>query len=245
MQDILSDIPGYIEDMLTLQNLKSSDQGISFDRLAKSLRYRATVSIEQLCALRWQWEDEYPDACYEVVARRGSTLCIDDDTGEPLYPTILSFRSVARALEITTFNTMFLILYRVLSVAEADEVSVRTDREAVPPYPNTGTRSSAYGPIRPLSYTNPLILPGQWNSHIDLVHEIFRTIDYCLNGKHESLGACSLMFPLGVVYARLLHDPKIRRLIERTCRHIAESRGFEIGTYVLNQVDVKKGSLLA
>jgi len=156
MQDILSDIPGYIEDMLTLQNLKSSDQGISFDRLAKSLRYRATVSIEKLCALRWQWEDEYPDACYEVVARRGSTLCINDDTGEPLYPTILSFRSVARALEITTFNTMFLILYRVLSVAEADEVSVRTDREAVPPYPNTGTRSSAYGPIRPLSLTPTL-----------------------------------------------------------------------------------------
>jgi len=244
MQDILSDIPGYMEDMLTLQTLKFDDQGVSFDQLAKSLRLRATVSIEQLCALRWQWEDQYPDACYEVVARRGSTLCVYDDTGEPIYPTLLSFRSVARALEITTFNTMFLILYRVLSMTEADELSVRTDREAVPPYPDTGTRSPAYGPIRLRPYTNPLILPDQWNSHMDLVHEICRTIDYCLNGKHESLGACSLMFPLGVVYARLLHDQKIRRLIERTCRHIAESSGFEIGTYVLNQVDMKS-SLLA
>lgn len=123
VQDIRCDVPGFLEDTLTLRALKTDGNSVSIDLHGASLRSRVTAAIEQLCALRWEWKGLFPAVCCEVVCRPGSTLCVDD-SGEPLFQTVLFFRGRGRAMEILSFNTLFLILYNILSLIEADSVSV-------------------------------------------------------------------------------------------------------------------------
>jgi hypothetical protein len=165
-----------------------------------------------------------------------------DDAGEPLFQTVLFFRCMERAMEILSFDAMFLVLYNILSLTGADALSVSTRRRTMPPNPNVSPIPPVFAPVRrnTSTITNPLILPGQCGSLDDLAREICRLVDYCLHGKYDSLGAFTLLFPLRVAYKTLLHERTIIRWLERMSRDIADSRGFGIGIHILNQPNVSR-----
>ena len=229
VQDILCDIPGFLEDILEIETLRANGSGITINRHVAALRVKVAAAIEQLSDLRWQWEDEFPGVCYEVTTRPGSTLCVDD-SGEPLFQTVLFFRRLDCAMEILRFNAMFLILYNVLSLTGADTLSVSTERKTV---------LSDHSPIQPSANTtaNALINPGEWASLDDLALEICRLVDYCLHDTFNGLGVFTLLFPLRVAYKTLKYDARIAHCIERITQDIADSKGFEIGIHIPKQED--------
>lgn len=148
---------------------------------------------------------------------------------------MLFFDSIERATEIASFDFMFLILYNIVTAAGADPLSIHTAR--VTPSPSSSTPTSVGGPD-PTPPSCPasgaLLLPGRW-SRESMSREICRLVDYCLQGKHGSLGAFRLLSPLRAAYNNLSHDVRITHWLERIFRDIADSKGFKIGNHILNQ----------
>lgn len=181
IQDVLCDIPGLVEDSQTFRTLSANAGSEATTKHAWALHERVSATINQLCDLRWQWEDEFSHTCREVVARKGTTFCIDS-TGEPLFPTVLFFDGLERVMEIANFDAIFIILYNIIYLVKGERGFTYTNR-IIP---------SLLAPRNPSSTASPLLLPGQGDQE-SMAREICRLVDYCLQSKQDSLGAFTLL----------------------------------------------------
>ncbi|SPJ73375.1 uncharacterized protein FTOL_03105 [Fusarium torulosum] len=107
LQDILCDVPGFMEDVDVL--LKSQQSGMLAHRVASRLR----SCFQELDVLRISWNYIYADSCWEVVNTSRSCDEVFEDRDSP-FETMLVFSSLERAIEFVYFNTAHLLLHSIL-----------------------------------------------------------------------------------------------------------------------------------
>ncbi|KAH8807960.1 hypothetical protein F5884DRAFT_833615 [Xylogone sp. PMI_703] len=216
-QDILCDVPGFLEDNQKIQQLETS--GADTTHLLHILRNRLNISLNTLYSLRWKWEHDYPQVCYEVIPLESETICLDT-TGKLLFPSTFHFRNVRRAIEIGLYNTALLFHLDLLE-SLGGHSSPDTERLIL------AIESSIHQP------TNPLLLPGQ-GTRIDVAREICRIVDYHLLGNLHTAGALQLMFPLRVALRAFHPKSQEAMWIGSVMRRIADRDGFEISRHGLS-----------
>ena len=224
LQDILCDIPGFLEDSQIMHDLSSSAEDIT--ALQRSLRGKLNASLHSLYRLRQRWEHEFPQACYELWPSTSETLCVDDE-GCPLFSSVFHFWSIDRANEIGLYDATLLLLLNLLQ-----SLDLHTGREP-------SQNGDNCGPISFCPPTNPLLLPGQ-GTHTDVALEICRLVDYLLLGKQHNTGALVLLFPLKMAHRSFDRNSREAAWLSRIMQRIADVNGFEMGRHVLSDVSIKR-----
>lgn len=207
LQDILCSVPGLMEDAATLQNLNLIPK--QFLVLHQMLSDKIEAHLAELYAWRAAWEEANPHSCYEVP----NPTILEDQ--EPLFPTTLHFRTLTTANEVTTYNAILLLLYRL-------------GFEIIGPSFNVNSSS-----LLPISFrmvsNNPLYLPGHAPSSQAIATEICRSAEYHLLGNQSSAGAFFLLFPLRVAYQAFDDSAREKLWLVALMKRVAELSGWEIG----------------
>lgn len=171
--------------------------------------------------LRWQWEEEYPNVCWEVPV----TPELRDAGGSVTllpFATVLHFSTFDRAIDAIYFNVVRLLLYELAS-------EVGLSPEALLP---TETEVKA-GP-----FSNATIPPGQ-GSVEGYALEICRTVHYLVTGDTDSLGTLALMFPLRVASVQLQHRPDVLVWLHWVLEKMTTKKGFKLGEHVMKMKAAK------
>lgn len=211
LHDIYCDIPGFFEDADTISARRAVD-GIDKDLL----QLRLGSSLEQLCQVRRQWDEQNPGACWERAPTAATSLSLDN-LGMPLFDTILVFRDTDLAIEALQFAVIVLLL----------RSAARTACIAFPPLDLTCLSGATP------SSSNTLLMPG-WGTREQEALETCRIVDYLLLGEDKARGAFALLFPLRVACGNLADKPDMVRWIKGILDQISHTRGFQIGEHVLN-----------
>lgn len=178
----------------------------------EELHERISNTMQQAFELRWQWEINHTNACKEVP----STVAPLNGQGSSPFTTVLHFYEMDRAIEITFFNTIHLLLGTILDSMNSVETSFLSP---------LGLQTS-FGP-----FPNPLLLPGQ-GSREDHALEICRIVDFMSHCKHDSLGIFMLLFPLYVARTCLTQRPDVCTWIGHTMKQLVREKGFDIGEHL-------------
>lgn len=220
-------MPGLLEDFQQVQRLSMSRPDTSERR--RILGQTVARSLCRLYDLRWRWEHQFPQACYETAPSRSDTLCVDAD-GNLLFPTVLQFWDSDRANEIGIYNALLLLHLNIL-----DSISWPTDQVEIPEAEDIVPTTT------PGTSKGPLLLPGQ-GSQEEIAREICRTVDFHLHKKEHHLGALLLLFPLRVAYK--VFEPHSREALwlQGIMFQIADSKGFEMGRHILHDLPLNDQS---
>lgn len=203
LHDMLSHIPGFLEDMDRLVTWPPGRPGVEEHRAAYGKKVFAT--LEELYSWRWAWEERFPNASYLI-----SPKDLDPRTSQPLpaspFESIIWFHDSHRASDLMTYNAIRLITTRALENAGVQlDVPLSSSHMAGPLMPMEGTRH-------------------------DVAVEICRMTDYHLHYLRRSSGALTLLFPFNVAYLHLDGDRDgARPWLEAVMTIVADSHGFEVG----------------
>ncbi|OAQ96416.1 hypothetical protein LLEC1_00883 [Akanthomyces lecanii] len=214
LQDIFCDIPGFMEDARRLTTTSSSDHVEQNHKLGL-LRNKIVNSSIETGFLRWSWEEEYPNVCWEVPV----TPDLKDAAGEssPLpFATVLHFSNFDRAIDAIYFNVIRLLLWEL-----AKDVGLSPD------VLKASTGGTGSGP-----FSNALLPPGQGSTD-DFALEICRTVQYLVHGDTDSLGTLVLMFPLRVASHHLQKHPDVLQWLGWVLSKLTAKKGFKLGEHVL------------
>lgn len=203
LQDILCDLPGFLEDIDKIMTWNPDELGR--EEFTTAFCSRGFATLETLYSWRWDWELNFPNSTYLI-----SPSDIDLVTPLPLPPSpfksIIWCTSPHRAAELMNYNAIRLIATRTLEMA-----GVQIDI------------SSSDLPV-----SDPL-LPMEGTRH-DVAVEICRMADYHLHAFHQSSGAFMLIFPLNVAHLHLNDDSgDIKPWLEAVMSAVADLHGFELG----------------
>ncbi|OAA67766.1 Zn(2)-C6 fungal-type DNA-binding domain protein [Akanthomyces lecanii RCEF 1005] len=220
LQDIFCDIPGFMEDARRLTALSSSNHAEQKQDL-RLLRNKIVNAYMETDVLRWSWEDEYPNVCWEVPV----TPALKDAAGEsnPLpFATVLHFSNFDRAIDAIYFNVIRLLLWEL-----TDDVGLSPDTVL------GATSGNKSGP-----FPNALLPPGRGNTD-DFALEICRTVQYLVHGDTDSLGTLVLMFPLRVASHHLQNHPDVLQWLRWVLSKLTAKKGFKLGEYVMEITSAK------
>lgn len=203
LQDHLSDLPGFLEDMDRVVNWPSNKPGLNEFKAAYGGRVYAT--LEAVYAWRWDWEQKFPNATYLI-----SPEDLEAETTFRLprspFQSIVWFANAYRATELITYNCIRLIATRALEIS-----GLTIDI-----------------PLSETNSTDPL-MPMQGTRH-DVAVETCRMMIYHLHVLRRSSGAFMLLFPLNVCYLHLDGDDEgAKTWLEGVMAVVADTHGFEIG----------------
>ncbi|KAL7941994.1 hypothetical protein V8C42DRAFT_333282 [Trichoderma barbatum] len=208
LQDLFCNIPGLMEEADEI--MRRSALGHEKDAMEEALREKVSILTQQACELRWQWEAEHANACKEVpLAEYGSSS--SRDQGPLPFSTVLHFQGLDRAIEITFFNTIQLLLDTLLDPLEPG------------PRPFLSLAQPPMGP-----FISPLLLPGQ-GSREDHALEICRIVNFMTHSKQGSVGMYMMMFPLYVARLCLAWRPEVAAWISNILKQSVREKGFDIG----------------
>lgn len=177
IQDLFCDIPGMFEDAA------SGD--------VDDLQARVDHTARALTSLRWEWERENPQSCWEVAPSPLTSL-----NGVPLFQTVLHYRNVDLAVDTIYFDLLHLLLYRISDKAGLTPLQAEEEEGVITLV--SGPRSN-----------NATLVPGPGLDRVQFAVEICRSIDFLIQGKRQSLGAFVLLFPLAVARDHLHECPAI------------------------------------
>ncbi|TQV94854.1 C6 finger domain-containing protein [Cordyceps javanica] len=219
LQDIFCDIPGFMEDAVRLGPCSSKEKSPALGDLQTKIinAYMATDS------LRWIWEEEYPNACWEVPVTAGLTHESGESSPLP-FTTMLHFSDFDRAIDVIYFNVI-----RLLVCELADEAGLS---------PEALLQSSSVDTTTTGPFSNAILPPGRGGVQ-DFALEICRTVQYLVHGDTDSLGTLVLMFPLRVASHHLQHQPSVLKWISWILAKFTAKKGFKLGEYVLDMTSVK------
>lgn len=254
--DIICCIPGLLEDDGRLRELERvSTSNTSTDtyaqneqqgakkakiELQKSMRERVIHLYTKLLDVRWRWELEHPNCCYEVpVQQNGPVLSVDETTGRPIFDTVLFFKGLMQAIEMNFYHSCLLLLHSF-----ARDLGIMHELILL----HSVGVSSMLPP--PFSFKNndALVFPYEAHSDHYATRDILRTADFLLQPKHGPAGAYFFIFPLRIaqVYHELLRsvpddDPRLNSnhpfpLDAETDGTLQEPRGSQIAG---NPLDIR------
>jgi hypothetical protein len=243
--DIICCIPGLLEDDGRLRELElvstttTSTDTCAQDRqhgakkevmeLQNSMRERVIHLYTKLLHVRWRWELEHPNCCYEVpVQQNSSVLSVDETTGRPIFETVLFFKNLMQAIEMNFYHSCLLLLHSFARDLGIMDELILLHAVGMASHPSGDAESAyneAHGPSSmlppPFSFktNNTLLFPYEAHSDHYATRDILRTADFLLQPKHGPAGAYFFIFPLRIaqVYHELLRslpddDPRLNSL---------------------------------
>ena len=198
------------EDLQSLKSLQISSEQVQ--QLHVSLCSNLKARLGDAFAWRWQWEIENPYACYELVTDSMSSISIDVVERTALFPTIIYYKDLNAANEITLYNCLLLLLYKL--------------GEVLPGFKALLAYTASDNPG--ISRTNPIMLPEEAATSRALAVEICRSVEFHLLDIHASSGSFFLLLPLRVAAQAFEADSRERKWISWVCAKIADINAFEI-----------------
>lgn len=250
--DIICCIPGLLEDDKRLRELErvstnttATDTGAQNTyrqqdakkaklELQNSMRQRVIHLYTKLLNVRWRWELEHPNCCYEMLVlsrtpsphkqQSGPVLSVDETTGRPIFDTVLFFKSLMQAIEMNFYHSCLLLLHSfardlgimdelILLHAVSMSSNLPVDTESA--YNDVrggddGNHGSSSTLPPPFSFktNNALVFPYEARSDHYATRDILRTADFLLQPNHGPAGAYFFIFPLRIaqIYHELLHS---------------------------------------
>lgn len=181
----------------------------------EDLQDKITQVLNEADLLRWQWEEAYPNVCWEMEPDPDTSASKTKD-GTPLFDRVLFFQRQDLAIVAIYFSVLRLLIYSLSDTAGI--------------YLPSPTPLSTPGPTGPFS--NPLLLPGQGTREQHAL-DICRAVDGMVIGTRDTHGSFILVFPLRVAYGQLEKREDVRQWLREFFAHISTSKGFQIGEYVL------------
>lgn len=174
--------------------------------------------------LRWRWEEEFPNVCWEIPVTP-SLPNASDECDPLLFPTVLQFTNFDRAIEAIYFNVIRLLLH---------------ERCAEVGLPSEGLFQMCSAASRPDGpFSNALTQPGQGTIE-DFALDICRSVQYMVRGDRDSLGALALMFPLRIASNHLSNHPHIQHWLDWVLSKLAARKGFKLGEHVMKMHSAHK-----
>ncbi|PKK48511.1 hypothetical protein CI102_5749 [Trichoderma harzianum] len=177
------------------QEYASSDRTWPHD-LYESLRQRVVLLYLKLLNLRWEWELQHPDCCFEVFQEsrieRADVLSVSEATGQPIFNSVLFFTDFRRAVEINFYHSCLLILHDI-----AGDLGIMDELKE-----HQSSRSCFSYKTNP-----PLTFPHETEPDRNAVRDICRSVEFLLQPTHGPAGGYVLMFPLRV--AQIYHDIRL------------------------------------
>ncbi|KAK5724410.1 hypothetical protein LTR15_004455 [Elasticomyces elasticus] len=201
--DIMSILPGLLEDWATLQ--EGAPDSAEADMRPFCLRVQS--GLQALFMWRHTWDAAHPQAAWERP--RSTSTTPSRNTYPPDARNMLFYETFSLAVEHTLYNALLICMLSLLHLAAAPE-DVREYMQSA--FTNSiGTHQ----PVDPRLQVSPLLFPGEtWDLHGPAV-EIALAFEYELaNIKHRSESALFWLFPLGLAYKVLEHDIEFRIWIQ-------------------------------
>ncbi|KAK4059146.1 hypothetical protein Trihar35433_11143 [Trichoderma harzianum] len=197
--DIVCCIPGILEDeklrVKMRQEYASSDRTWPHD-LYESLRQRVVLLYLKLLNLRWEWELQHPDCCFEVFQEsrieRTDVLSVSEATGQPIFNSVLFFTDFRRAVETNFYHSCLLILHDI-----AGDLGIMDELK----------EHQALHSCFSYKTNPPLTFPHETEPDRKAVRDICRSVEFLLQPTHGLAGGYVLMFPLRV--AQIYHDIRL------------------------------------
>lgn len=222
--DIICCIPGLLEDDGRLRELErvstnttitemcaqDGQQGAKEEaiELQNSMRERVVHLYTKLLEVRWRWELEHPNCCYEVpVQQDGPVLSVDEATRRPIFDTVLFFKGLMQAIEMNFYHSCLLLLHSF-----ARDLGIMHELILL----HSVGVSSMLPPLFSSKTNDALVFPHEAHSDHYATRDILRTADFLLQPKHGPAGAYFFIFPLRIaqVYRELVRsvpddDPRL------------------------------------
>lgn len=207
-RDVLSAVPGFLEDLGNLQQnrLAGSDE-------YEDLCLRIQLSLTELYQWRIRWDFAHPNVAWEVDRLPSvRTLDVPQDARR-----MLCYTSFARAVEHSLYNGILMSLLGLLHLA--------VSRSEAQIHSQVAAQIALYG--LKTTDTGPLLSVGQ---NLDLhgcAMEAVRAFEYqVLHIQHRRDSALYWLFPLGLAYQVLVDVPGWTTWIGRMRDASHESRGY-------------------
>lgn len=204
LQDILCDIPGMIEDVNKLKNLKIPPA--ERPAFARDFVRNVVVHLVQLYDWRMTWEKENPNACVEVQAPE------QERAKEPLFATYLHFSAAWNANQIIYYDAILLMLlgfgFGVVG-------------------PTFDARVANY-PLPRTTPPGPLARPGEAVTPRTVAIEMCQIAADCLVSHLDSVGLW-LLSPMKVAYLSFPPTSREAKWLDGKMVAVADISGFEIG----------------
>jgi hypothetical protein len=201
LHEILSDVPGLMEDADTIQ--EGSDMA-SEDVLA-----RRNLVLQNLTSLwttlydwRVSWQLQNPASSWEVPST----------TDQSPFPVVLHFSSLIHANEITLYNAILLLLFRI----------------------GFQVVGSAFNPLfstlhlpQDIDY-RPRLLSGSTLNNRAVAIEICKSVEYYLHKERRGGGTFFLLFPLRLAWQTFKPSSTEATWIQGIMEMVADSTAIEI-----------------
>ena len=206
LQDIMCDLPGLMDEAVNIQSpsLGVVQKAISYEALSRNI----LDHIDQLYQWRRRWEDEYPNAYYEVAAQPHLDV-------QPLFPTMLRFSNIRQADEIVLYNTALILLLRLGAKVMGPAFDTSTAIFNLPAIDSLGSLSQ----------------PGETEIVQTVATEICKCVGYYLLDYRNRAGV-SLLISLRVAHTAFLPTSGPAKWIDTLMTRIAELNGFTISKRV-------------
>ena len=181
--DIVCPLPGLMEDyhLAKAQTLNEEDLG----RLCQPILVKVKDMLKKAFRWRWEWERAYDSpVAWEVTVDPKTSWTVDDEL-EPLFPTVIYFKSLDFANEISHYNAL-------VTTLQATGYAISRGPSHV-----AGWAFSELPFNEQPGKKNPLNMPtGDIDTYLDCSKDSMRCVDYFLQEQHRNLGAYSLLYPL-------------------------------------------------
>ncbi|OJD35218.1 transposase tc1-like protein [Diplodia corticola] len=222
LMDILSEVPGFLEDEATLKTTDDTPLRIG-------LLTRVEKCLQNLYHWRWRWESKNPNAVFEVTAKPPGDMKMSEVP--PGLQTSLRYQKWLQANEICLYNAVLLWILRFLAelrptafpYPSPSPSSQRSSPAASPQSadsPQSLQSSDEYTYLQDHILANmprtPLLLPGQARSLRQPAMEICRSFEYLLETFAKSNDiALSWLMPISLAYYVLQDDRDYARWVRK------------------------------
>jgi hypothetical protein len=179
VQDFLAIASGLAEDGVRSHQAMLKGEDISAAR--KSLLLRNSKAARHLVDWRRRWELKRGTVAYEMLSDPSYPMTGPDPGGEPLFPVVLYYKKLSICQEILYYNVALMVILRYGEAVQDPELMC----SALSVWPESERHSE-----------NPLILPYEGLTHVEIAREICRSIEYAMLEHQVNEGAYTLLGPL-------------------------------------------------
>lgn len=202
--DIMVKIPGLLEDSdlakaETLLPLKQRRIDIG------ALKARIIHTLRELFLWRWWWEQENPLCAYRVPGNRLGSFSVDE-SGVPLFQSLIYFNHFHRGREPILYNASLLHVLQLAEIWSIEDAQARA--------------LTTLAHLDQPDHTNAMLLPHERLSKEEVVQEILTSLEFFLQGEQRNSGALTMMLPLRMTLP-FVNEHKLQSWLRRITSSIA------------------------
>ena len=179
VQDLLAHTPGLGEEGIKCH--QATMKGKDMSALHKSLLLRNRKLAQRLVEWRCRWEKKRRTVAYEMLSDPSYPMTGPEPGEEPLFPIVLYYKKFSICQEILYYNMTLMVLLHYADTLQDSEMMC----SALSVWPESERHSE-----------NPLLIPHDELTHVELAREICRSIEYAILEHQASEGAFTLLVPL-------------------------------------------------